>query len=370
MKVILNVVWNALLSAAVITLLAGLFVAAMPPVYRATAVVEGDASDMLMLRSAQLLEQVVSTTQADLTQLPGWMEQLTNETVDPLNLVRRKVFVAKGAEPGWIDVTVEASHAETASTLANEIARAYVAGKAVVRLNPEEKATLFKAVEAAEARLKAHTESFPMVLNFERESQRIDRQLTEAEQKVASLGSRQEALKAELAANQQSRMADLNDDGVLAALKQVEQAKVVLAELSTRYGERHMKMQSQEARVAAARKVLEERAQQYGEKLREQLSASETAVATAKREIRDYTDSLDELRQQHSTYRSLLLERESAFRKFEGMAEENTTEVFADAAPPGSSFGYSQLMLLMLVFVLSFLLMLVLVSLRALSSRL
>ena len=123
MKSSLGILWNALLTASVVTLLAALFVAALPPVYRATAIVQGTSEDMLRMRSADFLEQVLKESKADTSDLVGWLEEVTSAKQQGSQLLQQKLFVSSGEETGWIIVTVEAQNADTAQKFANDIAR-------------------------------------------------------------------------------------------------------------------------------------------------------------------------------------------------------------------------------------------------------
>ena len=63
--------------------------------------------------------------------------------------------------------------------------------------------------------------------------------------------------------------------------------------------------------------------------------------------------------------RELELAKEAAVRKYEGMTDEATVQLIADAVPPSSTFGVNQLMLLGFVFLVSFMLMVVLMVIRS-----
>ena len=151
MKATVNLIWNALLTAVVVTLLAGLFVAAMPPVYLATATVKGDADGILIIRSGDLIAEVTRVVKPQPDDLRSWLQELTSESTDVPTMLKQNLTVEARPGEGWLDITVQARVSVTAARLANEIASAYLSRVDQNNLTPEAMAMLFQPVEDAEA---------------------------------------------------------------------------------------------------------------------------------------------------------------------------------------------------------------------------
>ncbi|NBP89530.1 MAG: hypothetical protein EBU59_13735, partial [Planctomycetia bacterium] len=177
MKATVNLIWNALLTAVVVTLLAGLFVAAMPPVYLATATVKGDADGILIIRSGDLIAEVTRVVKPQPDDLRSWLQELTSESTDVPTMLKQNLTVEARPGEGWLDITVQARVSVTAARLANEIASAYLSRVDQNNLTPEAMAMLFQPVEDAEAALVAFLDQHPELASFRAALQPLDREL-------------------------------------------------------------------------------------------------------------------------------------------------------------------------------------------------
>jgi uncharacterized protein involved in exopolysaccharide biosynthesis len=366
MNSIVGVFWNALLTAIVVTLLAGLFVAAMPPVYRATAIVKGDTDDMLKIQSGDLLQGVIKTTKADLGQLEGWLEQLMSARTDPVNLLREKLTVSEGDDPEWVNISIEAQSANTASTLANDLAHLYLEQSARVQLSPEEKARLFTAVEESNSRLLSFLQQYPVLLNPGSERARLDVLVGQTEKKQQALMSSLDQFQAQRRAAAEGEIGALTEPGVVRASRRLDTLNLERAELAARYGSQHLKMSGQAARVQTASELLSDEIDAYRMRLTTKIAELGKQLTEVSRVRAKLADELGRFVDRQLALKGLELAKESAVKKYEGMTEETKVELIADAVPPRNTFGVNQLMLLGFVFLVSFMLMVVLMVIRSL----
>jgi len=369
MNSIVTVFWNALLTAIVVTLLAGLFVAAMPPVYQATAIVKGDSDTMLKLQSADLLLRVVRGTKADLGELEGWLEQLMSARAEPVVLLKEKLTVSVGEDPEWVNVSVEAQSAKTASMLANEIAHLYLEQNARVRLSSEEKARLFVAVEESNARLLSYLKENPALILSSSGKARLDAQAEQSRKRQLALLDTLEQFEQQRLAAARGEIGVLTEPGVVRASQRLDALKLELAELTTRYGPLHQRMAGQKAEVRKAAELLGEALDAYQARIKLKILELERQLAEVDEAVIGWKVELDRFADQQLELKRLELEKEAAVRKFEGMTENSGVELVADAAPPRNTFGFNQLMLLGLVFLGSFMLMVILMVIRSLRAK-
>jgi len=369
MNSIVTVFWNALLTAIVVTLLAGLFVAAMPPVYRATAIVKGDSDTMLKIQSADLLLGVVTATKADLGELEGWLEQLMNARAQPVVLLKEKLTVSVGEDPKWVNVSVEAQSAKTASMLANELAHLYLEQNARVRLSPEEKARLFVAVEESNARLLNYLKENPALIIASSGKGRLDAQAEQSRKRQLALLDSLEQFEQQRLAAARGEIGALTEPGVVRASQRLDALNLELAELTARYGPLHLKMVGQKAEIRKAAELLGEALDAYQARIKLKILELERQLAEVDKAVTGWNVELDRFADQRLELKRLELEKEAAVKKFEGMTENSGVELVADAVPPRNTFGFNQLMLLGLVFLGSFMLMVILMVIRSLRAK-
>jgi uncharacterized protein involved in exopolysaccharide biosynthesis len=367
MNSIVRIFWNAVMTATVVTLLSGLFVAAMPPVYRATATVKGSPDDKLVILSADLIRHVAGGTQANLNNLSGWFEQLAQAKPSGENLLQQKLFVQVGEEHGWIDITVEAQDAETATTLANDVATAFVRRSAVVRLSVEDKAALFVQVEQTDQSLLAFLAEHPKLLYSSNEHRRLNTELAALATKKNLIKSDRNKLQATLGFLDSGQLGAISEPGIVRASKEVELQQQRHAELSTRYGSQHQKMKSKVAELEVAKTYRQAQVAAYRTRLVDQSREVENRLAEVERSIDTVNVSSAALASSLLVLEELKQDQASALHKFQGMSEDTVFETFAQALPPQNSLGFNQLLLLGFVFLASFTLMVALMVFRVAS---
>ena len=125
-------------------------------------------------------------------------------------------------------------------------------------------------------------------------------------------------------------------------------------------------MSGQEARVKTASGRLSDEIGAYRKRLTTKITEIEKHLDEVGKERARLSDELDRFVDQQLALKKFELAKESAVKKYEGMTEETEVELVADAVPPRNTFGVNQLMLLGLVFLMSFMLMVVLMVIRSL----
>ncbi len=364
MKSSLGILWNALLTASVVTLLAALFVAALPPVYRATAIVQGTSEDMLRMLSADFLEQVLKESKADTSDLVGWLEEVTSAKQQGSQLLQQKLFVSSGEEAGWINVTVEAQNADTAQKFANDIARIHSQNKTRVQLTPEEKAVLFMGVEAADEQLKKFMEMNPEVLRYTQERQNLIRLSERSDQQTKQLQQQLENFRQQLEAARRMEIGALTEPGVVRASQRLQNYDAKLSDLASRYGEQHRKMLAAVAERETIDKQLKDELAAFSRRLEDRIQRVRSDVSKAQKTTDEISGKVSSLDEAHLEYEKLKLERKTALARYEGMSEEASGEVFARAVTPGNTLGFNQALLLAFVFLVTFMLMAILMIVR------
>lgn len=365
MKSSLGILWNALLTATVVTLLAGLFVAAMPPVYRATSTVQGSAEDMLRLRSADFLGQVLKESSASTEDLVGWLEEITSARQKGIQLLEQKLFISAGEQPGWIDITVEAQNANTATDFANDIARVHSEQRTRVKLTPEEKAMLFGEVEKIDAELARFLDRYPEVLRYPQARQAYVLDTNRQQQAETNLLNQQEQFRAQLEAARRAEIGAIREPGVVRASQNLNNYEGRLANLASRYGEQHQKMLAAQAERQKFEDQLQDELLAFGARLEERIKTLRADLKRQQARIKEAEDRVNNLDQEYLEYEKLKLARSTALARFEGMTEEEASTTYARAVTPGNSLGFNQVLLLAFVFLVSFMLMAILMIVRA-----
>ncbi len=361
-----GVFWNALLTAVILTLLAGLFVAAMPPVYRATATVEADSEHRLLLQSAELLEEVAGTTDANLDELSGLFEQVFTAQPDKVTLLASKMRVAAGAEPGWTTISVEARRSETAVQLADDIAAAFAARLTSSQLSPEQKALLFAEVTAVDEQIKSLADSNPAVLDYTVARARLAQQQRSYSAEQRTLLQQLNRSEQQLAAIRRGDHAAIRESGIVRAEQRLAAAKIRAAQLANRYGDGHQKMKAAEAEVDAAKALFQQVLTGFEATVLASLEKFKQQAQRLDNRLRALQGQARKLDADFADYKNLMLDRDSSLRRFEGLSDLETRPLVAAAVIPGSTFGVRQWQLLLAVFTLSFIasVLLMLVSSR------
>jgi len=342
--------WNAFLTAVVATLLAGLFVAALPPQYRATAIVKGNPDGMLIVQSGELLAQVMADSGIDASDLYGWSEEWTGTQVEGAALLRQKLYVAAGDEASWIKVSVEGRVAQSTAVLANAIARAYLDRIRQNELTLEVKSALFAEVTAGEQVLNSFLARHPDIVDFRSEKNRLDGELRNIQQRILGEQRKVERIDGQIALARAGIVTTLNDPGVQNSARQRDTLLQQAAGLATRYGAEHMKLREAKAKAVEAETQLRaafraaiRRFEVEKAEVRRIVGAIQTEQAKKQAEV----DQLLKREQEHQQYR---MARQTALDKFNGLTAEEERYEFAEAAVPASTLGVSQLYLLGLVF--------------------
>ncbi len=365
MKSPFGILWNALLTAIVVTLLAGLFVAAMPPVYRATATVQGSSEDMLRLRSADFLERALKSSKIGTQDLVGWLEEITSARLEGVQLLQQKLFVSAGDQPGWIDITVEAQNAETATRFANDIARLHSEMMTRVQLTAEEKARLLQEVEAVDERLAKFLDENPEVLRFKQAQQQLGTEVKRLENQKLRIENQQALDREQLQAVRGDAVGALTEPGVVRAASRLQAYETKRAELASRYGDQHQKMLAVNSELLLARTHLEEELAAYGRRLEQRIMDNEAKTRELQNRIDEFEQKIERLDLSVVEYEKLGTARNTALARYEGMSDSEPSKVFSRAVVPGNALGFNQALLLVVVFLASFMFMAILMVIRA-----
>lgn len=364
MKSTVNTLWNALLTAVVVTMLAGLFIAAMPPVYRATATVKGNADGMLIIQSGDLLAGVMKSANVNPEDLQGWFEDFSNTDVDVSTLLQQKLFVSTGERQDWIDITVEAQVAESAALLANEIAKAYLDRTRENAVTPALRDRLFAEVEAADRSISEFVRQHPESVSFDDERTRLSRRLTELQRLLIPLNNKLRGIDDQLLKARQGDVRALRNNVVAGALASRNDLQMRRAELSGRYGDQHQKMVEISAKLRVAEKRLIEAVKIATLAVQQQREIAAEAVAEIEAQRQSVIDRQSGFKDLQAEHHILLQNRQTALDRFNGVIQEQRRYEFSEAAPPAKTPGISQLVLLGLVFLASFVLVALLVAIR------
>ena len=243
----MQALWNSVLTALVVSVLAGLFVAAMPPVYRATAIVKGDAEDMLLVSSGELLAEVMDTTAVPVEHLYGWFERYSETGGEGPTVLRQKLTVSKGSEINWINISVEGSHQDSVSQLANALARAFLDRVRQNELTVSAKEKLFEPVEKADEDIALFLSRHPEIVDLEGETGRIEAKIADVRRRMSADHRSQVYLAEQMTLAKNRVVANLDDNAVAHAARQRNVQKQTLAGIATRYGSKHMKFLAADA---------------------------------------------------------------------------------------------------------------------------
>lgn len=362
MKVTLELAWNAFLTAAVVTLLAGLFVAAMPPVYRATATVQGNDNGQLLIQSADLLGQVLRETSADYKNLKGWYEQWVVAPKDPERLLASKLTVTRGSADDWIEISVEAGEPATAAVFTNDIARAYLNRINVDNFTMEERTRLMQQVQAADDLLAEYLTAHPKVARIDAELSRLDQQLIQIADREERLNLNASDLASRLEIAQSGQAGGLEDANVSRQIGRLQQLRDQLLTLQQRYGSQHRTLQGHQQKIAEAEKAVSIALDDYRLRLLHQQGQLSESFTKLDEERAQVQQRYDELLLHGAEYEALSLRRETALKGLQGMAEDDFAPAFEEAVPGVQALGISQATLLvslfgsvfMVIFLLSF----------------
>jgi uncharacterized protein involved in exopolysaccharide biosynthesis len=361
-----KIAWNAFLTSTVVTLVSGLFILGMPQVYRATATVPGSAEGSLIVTSAELLNDVIGSTKFDPAQLGSWQEDWLDRKTTDIVLLQQSLNVSRDPT-GWINISIEAQDSHLAAELANAIAESYIDRVRQLAITPEVKLALSEEIESAEAALADFQNAHPILRNPVTTQQKIDRRESDNATRLANLENELALIDQNLSLLQSGDIEPVaRDQGVHRALQQRDRQLLTRAQLTTRYGAEHKKMIAAEAEVQTAERLLQEEVRLATHRLREKRQSVEAQVAAAREEAVSIVDSRAELNLLVSEFELLEIAREAAIRRYESGGVQDDTYHYSAAVPPDNSLGISQAQMLLMVFVLTFIFVSVLMTLRPL----
>ncbi len=351
----LKIVWNASLTAFVITLLVGLFVLAMPPSYRATSTIIADANSQVLLRSADLLKEVIDETAVDAAFLRTWTDSLLDRQSDTLNLLRQRLTFRYDNEQGWFEVNVEATDPDIAAQLANAVAVALLRRTASTSVSDTDRGQLQDDLESIESAIIDLMARKPDLRNPAALEASLARQTDQVLDRVQKLESELVDVRAKVAILRSGDLEPVaNEPQIRRLLQRQQQLLSRKAELSTRYGARHQKMVSLQAEIDAIENEVE--AQIRNAETRAQLELNTISERIA--EIEQENNSLEERRLAFSQLRAELNELETQRDRQQMQMRGQTNQVdesrYSAAIPPESSLGFAQIRLMLLVFLASF----------------
>lgn len=360
----LGIAWNALLTAVVVTLLAGLFVAAMPPVYQATAIVRGSDDEMLQLQSASLLAEVTRTTSVDLTELRGWFEQLTEGEggLDKITLLQQKLDIARGEKADWINITVEAQDAKSAAQLADGIAREYSRQRMRKTLSAEDRMQASRTADIAGTQLLGHLEQDPRLLDYPSALRALQTQIRQIEQKIEAIDKEITRLGVERSAASRGDTGALTEPGVVRVLQRLKSLEATQAGLAKKYGSAHQKMTAIQAQLAQANRSLADELEGFRKRLDQRITVHEQNRAQFGAEIETLQMQILALQASETRRQQLRLAHEKSLAQLQGLTDDTAVEAYASAVLPRNTLGSNQLLLVLLVFSATFVLVFLLLA--------
>ena len=362
MQTLVGKIWNALLTAIVVTLLVALFVAAMPPVYQAKATVRGSADDMLLIQSAEILEFVSRTTKVRISTLRGWYEQLLEAggDLDEITLLQQKLTVRRGQQSDWIDIIIEAQDPKVAAVLADEIAAAYSKRRTRSVLQTRERALAQQQAESLEMDLMRHLESDVRLLSFAAAATALKTDMRQRDQKFDAIDKEVVRLNREKEAAALGDTGALTEPGVVRSVERVVKAKMEQSALAMRYGPGHQKFTSVAARLNQANIELQNELSAFAQRVDQRISAELKKRGTLEKEKAALELQLNGLERNRLAQERLELRHEAVLATLQGLAQGSAVQAFAKAVPPRNTFGSNQLLLLLSIFSAAFLFILVL----------
>lgn len=138
-----------------------------------------------------------------------------------------------------------------------------------------------------------------------------------------------------------------------------------LANLASRYGEQHQKMLAAQAERQKFEDQLQDELLAFSARLEERIKTFRADLKRQQARIKEAEDRVNNLDQEYLEYEKLKHARSTALGRFEGMTEEEASTNYARAVTPGNSLGFNQVLLLAFVFLVSFMLMAILMIVRA-----
>lgn len=365
MNLYLHILWNALLTSIVVSLISSLFLLGASPTYLATATVSGSSEEMLLLTSADLLDAVLEGNDVQIRHLENWKDTWLERKTSDIILLRQSLTVSHHSETGWIDITIEARDPETATLLANAIAQEYVLGVRRFSASPEQRLLLSEKVAVIEDERLVYIKDNLAARDLGRAQntldQRFDGLLVEEQRLRQSIdaGSRQLVL-----INSGDISTLSTEAGVQRALKRRDQLRLDRAQLIPRYGDRHKRMIAINAEIATAQNMLAEQVRESELRVKlsvDQLAKSLVTLGAEKQGIAAEQDALDQITLDMKVFED---KHAAALRAYDSGGADDDANRYSAAIVPDNSLGLSQIQLLALIFIGSFLVTALLLALK------
>lgn len=334
--------WNALLSAIAVTVLGALLLLGLPQQYRATAAIEGDASDLVTLRSADFLSDIVGDVDMPTNVLNSWQDQWLGIERTTINLLVDAVEYHRTSN-GLIEINVTSRNPEFSATLANRIAKAYL----TAHRHPSDAAT----TDPEASLLKNQLDLAKTTLAQQPPEKLVNRQLDRVNSILDTLHAQQRQVEQEinaLAAGDQDAYA--NSRSLARLLSERREVVEKLTRLGTRYGPRHQSIIAASQQRDAFHQQIEESVQQVLARQRADLLDVKHHITTRKDERGSLVDALKARRTLEAQILTLE-EKLNVTINTDGHQPE-----FAAAVVPEGALGIHSMTTLLVVFLTAFVL--------------
>ncbi len=333
----ITVVWSSLATAFIVTLLAGMFLLALPKVYRATATVAGTGDAVLYIRSEAFLSGVVSESNLPINELETFQDVLLRRKGPDDRVARliENMTVEKDPFESWIDISIDAPDAELAADVANAVARRYVLSRAEDEDSSELERQASQNVTDAIAELEAFNSEHGGRAALEAAHAEQLRQQAALDVERQHLEQQLEARRVHVGQVQDGDFESLMDDQSFAmVLSQRNQKQLNYDQLQTRYGKQHQKMVAAEAELATAETMLRTQAMVSSKRLTQEIKR----IQTQQRDLELRVSSLEEMKAGSANRLKTLNDLEQAVQEakteFDSVTQQLSAESYAKAIVP------------------------------------
>ncbi len=344
----LKAIWNVLATSTVVTLLVGIFLLALPRVYRATATVTGSGEQMLEIQSRIFIDGVVKNSPVDFSKLVRFQELILGQqgTRDPATRLIESMTVARvgqedaAGEDQWIGISIDAPDAELAMAVANHVAEHYLRtvynDESILKSENEAREQLSVAESAWLEFQKQH----PQVLVLVQEKERLVRLREKLLADIDILDARSRTLTAHAAQIKQADYESLVGDQLLAkSLAQLSELVLKQSELETRYGAQHSRIREINAKVSDSRQQLKEQAMLATERMKQEIQEAAKGKQALHKALLDLDESRMALGSMEVSFRALELDKLAAKRRYEAIVDETYKRHYGAAIVPMDLLG-------------------------------
>ena len=310
--------WNALLTAVLAAMFSALVLLAIPPEYRATATVLGTSDDQLVVQSGDLLEQVLNQTRVQADHLQGWLPRWLGRRQDTMSLLRERLTIAYDQTNDWISISVSSLDPGVAAILADHIAEAFVDRKAELSVSPATRLKLAGELAAVEAELDAFVMKHPALENLKQERSLLANRRAVLQQEQRVVNQQLAALQEKSMRIDQGELEAVPGEPVLGrSVVLRDKLALELSELSTRYGNRHVRYSAAAAKLDEAERQLGVALQAVRERIRVMESGNEKSLEGIRRDLNQLDEAEGRLLKLEEELRTLQRDREIAKRHYE-----------------------------------------------------